>query len=311
MKKFISKLFLLGLLVIGAMCIHIILVFFVFAPQYSQEYTAAILDKVNRIETIDGSRIILVGDSNVAFGFNSLLIEQEFGIPVVNMGLHGGLSNAFHENMLLDHLHEGDLVVICHGGYDDNGKILNPGLAWITIENHWNLWKCVPKAAYIDMMKSLPRYLYKCTWLWITGTGNKVIDDVYARSAFNDYGDVAYERIGTEISFDGGAGVAWNDATVDHINELNQYCLECGAEMVIAGIPIGKGDDTTDEVVENAKIQWKEMSDKLDCHVISNIEDYFIEVEYFYNTTAHLNSEGADIRTSQLIEDLKKVIIVE
>ena len=33
------------------------------------------------------------------FGFNSEEIEEAMGMPVVNMGLHGGMGNAFHEEM--------------------------------------------------------------------------------------------------------------------------------------------------------------------------------------------------------------------
>lgn len=38
---------------------------------------------------------------------------------------------------------------------------------------------------------------------------------------------------------------------------------------------------------------------------ISNVEDYFMGYEYFYNTDLHLTNEGAILRTKQLIEDMR------
>ena len=93
-----------------------------------------LLDKSARLKSIDGSKIVLIGDSNVSFGFQSELIEQAYGIPVVNMGLHGGLGNAFHEEMAKINVHEGDIYVICHHTFADNGKIDDTELAWITLE---------------------------------------------------------------------------------------------------------------------------------------------------------------------------------
>ena len=68
-------------------------------PQYDTSYNAALHDKIDRIEMIEEPKIVLIGNSNVAFGFDSEMIEEAFGMPVVNMGLHGALGNAFHEEM--------------------------------------------------------------------------------------------------------------------------------------------------------------------------------------------------------------------
>jgi len=59
---------------------------FVVGNQYSNSYTASIIDKVNRIESINEPKIILVGNSNAAFGFNSekLLEISNFSKRVIN-----------------------------------------------------------------------------------------------------------------------------------------------------------------------------------------------------------------------------------
>lgn len=48
----------------------------------------------------------------MAFGFQSEQIEEAFGLPVVNLGLHGGLGNAFHEEMAKINVCEGDIYYL-------------------------------------------------------------------------------------------------------------------------------------------------------------------------------------------------------
>ena len=48
------------------------------------------------------------------------------------------------------------------------------------------------------------------------------------------------------------------------------------------------------------------MAKRLDCPVISDYRDYFFDYKYFYNSFLHLTTEGAALRTEQLIEDLEE-----
>ena len=114
MKKFIVKIigFLVIIGAIGIICS--MFVFGVVAPQYSMNYNSSINEKIDRLNSIEESKIILVGNSNVAFGFDSEKIQKEIGMPVVNLGLHGGLGNYFHEQMAKENIQVGDIVVLCH-----------------------------------------------------------------------------------------------------------------------------------------------------------------------------------------------------
>ena len=76
------------------------------------------------------------------------------------------------------------------------------------------------------------------------------------------------------------------------------------AAPAVAGYPIGKGDLTLPEdAFVNAQ---KELSERLSCPVISDYRDYMFDYRLFYNTDLHLTTEGAELRTKQLIEDLHK-----
>ena len=118
--------------------IVILFCFRIVMPQYLNNYQAALIDKNERLCSIDGAKIVLVGNSNLVFGIDSAAIEEALGMPVVNMGMHGNLGNPFIEQAALKNVHEGDIVILSYSNFDDGDVIRNPQLAWITIENHWD-----------------------------------------------------------------------------------------------------------------------------------------------------------------------------
>ena len=288
MKKFISKIFLFLLLFILISLSASALFFYKITPQYETGYNASILDKSARLNSINGPKIVLIGDSNVSFGFQSDLIEQAYGIPVVNMGLHGGLGNAFHEEMAKMNVQEGDIYVICHHTFADNGKIDDTELAWITLENHFDLWSLPSVQDIPGMAKAFPSYIKKASVLWakelINPEAAKSADAAeaatcYSRSAFNQYGDDIFPRENGTFTFTTQSVPEMNDTCINRLNRLNAYLAERGATMVVAGYPIGKGEFTPPEE-EYVAFQQK-LSDRLDCQVISDYRDYFFDYSYF------------------------------
>lgn len=272
-------------------------------PQYENSYAATLVDKVDRLCSIDGPKIVLIGNSNVAFGFNSELIEQEMGMPVVNMGLHGGLGNLFHDNMIGYNVHEGDIYVVSHCTYWNEGKIENYIAAWATVENHKELWKLIPKNEYISMVKSFPAYVKKMS------ANHSSMKDIgagegYTRDIINEYGDVAVQR---EHKASSEGRDIWapitSAAEFDVLNEWNRYLEERGAKMVVSSFPVYYDNWPSDDAYMDTYQQ--DLVDGLDCDVISYWKDYAYPKEYFYDTEYHLTNEGAEVRTKQLIEDLK------
>lgn len=311
MKKFLKRIVLFcGLIIV--ILIPAVFVFFVrVLPQHLESYNASLLDKVQRLKNLNEAKIVLIGNSNVAFGFQSNLIEEAYDMPVVNMGLHGGLGNAFHEKMAKINVHEGDIYVICHHTFLDDGMIEDVQLAWLTLENHIELWQLADRRDIIPMCEGLPYFMKKTIFdmgLELIGgqEKNREVTDVYSRKEFNQYGDVASLREKSIFTFEEQSLPEINDTCIERLNELNTYLNARGATMVVAGYPIGKGEFTP---AEDEFVLFQEMlKEQLDCEVISDYRDYMFDYSYFYNTFLHLTTDGARLRTEQLIKDLEKVI---
>lgn len=284
-----------------------ILLFYVFVPdQYTTNYTAVLTDKINRLKSIEEPKIILVGNSNLAFGIKSQLIMDEIGMPVVNLGLHGGLGDAFLEEISKFNIGVGDVVVICHTEYKYD-IIEDIDLAWKTIGKNIEFYKLIGWRDIVPMIKSFPIYVCDTYDLISSQTGNPPIAGVYSRAAFNEYGDIEWERLDSQYEAEEGILPTITSTCIRRLNNLNEYCISRGATLVVAGYPIVYRDFDNPE--EDFDIFQKELEEALDFTVISQFSDYFMEYEYFYDGRLHLTTEGAEIRTKILIEDLNEYLL--
>lgn len=294
--KFITKLILLICMIV-LFCYHV-------SGQFEGEYNASLIDKVARLKSIEEPKIVLLGNSNVAFGFQSELIEKEFGMPVVNMGLHGGLGNMFHEEMARLNVTEGDIYVLCHTSFSDTGVIADPVLAWTTVENNFELYEIFRKEDLWPMIKAYPTYLKKCLVRYSEEYEMPDWETVYAREAFNEYGDVG-KRI--ESVFETNTAIEIpkiSEENIKRINDLAKWLEERGAILVVSAYPIAMGDKSPKEE-EYVQFQ-EELEAVLECDVISDYTDYMYGYECFLDTQYHLLSEPAADRTRQFICDLKE-----
>ena len=293
--------------VVGVFCLVIGFLFGVVMPQYTESFNAAILDKVARLESMEGPKIVLIGNSNIVFGMDSQRLEEAFEMPVVNMGLHGALGNAFHEEMAKLNVQPGDLYIVCHTEYDDNDTILDPSLAWLTIENHLGLWRLIRPKDMWTMVDSYTTYLQKALMLWTEGMGNQADEAMYARRDFNIYGDNVYPRERRDeaviLPFEEQTVPPIGDICVNRLNALNAELTGKGATLLIAGYPIANGEHTP--LVSEYEAFGEELSARLDAPVISYFSDYMIDYDQFYDTIYHLTAIGVQERTAQLIEDIR------
>ena len=84
------------------------IVFWQGSPRDSNHYLSALQDKIERLESCVGNRILVVGGSNAAFGFDSQCIQQTTGLDTVNLGLHVSLGLPFYLETIRQHCRDGE-----------------------------------------------------------------------------------------------------------------------------------------------------------------------------------------------------------
>ena len=104
--KLLGRLALLTALVAGSAA------FFFWGPLPYKHQLAMLIDKRVLLDATPAPRVILVGGSNLMFGVDSAVLEDALGLPVVNMGVFGGLGLLAPLDVILPHVQPGDTVVL-------------------------------------------------------------------------------------------------------------------------------------------------------------------------------------------------------
>lgn len=286
---------------LGIFCFGIVM------PQYTQGFMASFIDKMNRAETIDGPKILLMGDSNVLYGVRSDMLEEAIGMPVVNMGLHGGLGQTMCMDIAKDTICANDIVIALPAHYFYPGHVSDPSLAWIMLENHLDLWKGVNFRDYLPLARGFPVYIRKAADLWINDQGNENNAGDLSRKERNQWGDIISS--GDEnIMPDGWLPDNNFVQTVDadlmaYYNDYNDFVVSKGGYFMLASPPIIEpGVKGRKELVT---MRQEEVETYINFPFISDSAEYIYPTEYFSDTNYHLNNTGRVIRTQQLIKDLK------
>lgn len=270
--------------------------------QFSKDYTASIADKLQRLESIQEPKIILVGESNLAFGIDSAMLEEAFQMPVVNLGLHGGLGYQFHYNMAKRNIGPGDIVILANLSFGD-GLIQDGSLAWITIENGDDLWTLIPKENIPDMLVTFPSYVVDTVEATLQNR-LETVSGTYSREAFNSWGDIAVYRESGQLSF-ADYTITVPEVTekgLARVNEFAAFCEAQGAVCLMSGYPIAFGEYSPS--AGEYRQSQQELEGLLEFEMISDYTDYFFDYSLFYDSQYHLSTEGAQLRTQQLIQDL-------
>ncbi len=75
-------------------------------------YVNALIDKHVLLSEPREPKIVIIGGSNVAFGMDSRVLQEELGRPVVNAGLHAGIGLEYMLRDVEGYLSAGDVLVV-------------------------------------------------------------------------------------------------------------------------------------------------------------------------------------------------------
>lgn len=200
--------------------------------------------------------------------------------------------------------------MLCHTSFSDMDKIIDPTYAWLALNYNKKNYHLIRNKDWIRMLMAYPGYLRSSYSMYMLGLIYTYDKGCYSRNAFNEYGDVVYKPESGQMDVDAYFSRTpvtvpeINDICANRLNILNAYVNSQGADLVVAGYPIAYGKYSNFTKNDFGEFERK-LADKLDCIIISDYTDYFYPYDYFYNTSYHLTYKGAEVRTKQLISDLK------
>lgn len=306
MKRFVLHTALFLLLLSGAM-----LLFLLFIPndKIPDNSLFASYDKHIRLSSVAGPKIILVGGSNLPFGVKSKMIEDEFGMPVVNMGLHAGLGMNFILSEVEKDIHEGDIVVVSLEYHHYLSEAMYNGedvLAALLFDVNRDCMKYISARQWIALVPNLALYSTKK----LISFDSKPVDDFeekFTRDSFNEYGDeVAHYGMNSTIQSKNEPvlGTKVHRRSLKRLEQFRKFVEDKGAKFCLEPCPFPhqqfEADEQSIRAISN-RLATLGMSFPVDP------ESYAYPDSLMFNSFFHLGEIGAEMRTKSLIQILRNI----
>ncbi len=278
--------------------------------QYGETFLGELSEKYDRLISVEGEKIVLIGGSSLAFGLDSKTMEEYLGRPVVNFGLYATLGTKVMLDLSKSGIERGDIIVICpEMDAQTLSMYYNAESMWQACDSDYSLLFHIGADNFGDMAGGFWSYLGK-KLEYARGDGLSV-SGVYTKAAFNEYGDIVYERPYNQMTlgYDPNkminlSGDLFDNGFVDYLNDYIAWANRRGATVYFSFPPMNADAVTTTD--EEIKAFYQFLYDNIDCEIISDVGDYILDGGYFYDSNFHLNDAGVPIRTMQLVEDIRR-----
>ena len=250
----------------------------------------------------DSKKIVIIGGSSGAFGFNSRLIHEAFDLPVVNTCTHAMIGLRMQFETYKDMLRDGDIVILSpeYGGEKER---LYGGYNLLRI-----LSSHLPEA-YRKLSLRQWLFIYKFIGIHNLGTSRhkdvEEYDDVYSANALNEFGDIEWERKHKDFIKNYNISGVMDGELIDYYKYIRDYAKSKGIKLVFLPPPLMKSNfkscvkqiDSLAFCLKENGVPWQSPPSK-----------YSFEDALFFDTPYHMTHEGANIRTKAIIEDLHRLL---
>lgn len=284
-------------------------------PVYSQTFFGALNEKYDRLNSLEGEKIVVVGGSSVAFGLDSELLEKYTGMPVVNFGLYADLGTKMMLDLSLSGISDGDVVILAPElDRQTMSLFFNHESALMSLDDDFSMIRHLEVGDIFSCIGGSWRFAQDKR-ARLSGEKPIALDPIYRSEYFNEYGDFAlpreenvmpyyYDR-NTQI---GLSEESYGSELYEFFDYLNRYIRKCklrGATVYFSVCPINsmavEGKFDSEDILGFEEL----IRENVNCELISEIGDYILDAGYFFDTNYHLNDAGVAVRTIRLAKDLR------
>ncbi len=268
--------------------------------------------KYERLITAPGKKMIVVAGSNTLYGLNSPRLEEALGheYSVVNLGINLELPAGFLAELASNFINQDDILLLapevqpCQFGYNR----LPNGL-WMFFESSYDVF------SYIDIRNYTRLFETYCINSQIRAelpeqTYETVGTQAPLNEPLNIYGDLCNQRSGgfqpTEyhtLSFSPEVNIT---PYAQNLNAVLDLSIQKGVKVYTTFSPTVRNSIAEVSLSREAEIAYMNaIQNTIHTTVISDVDQYLMGEEYFYNSVMHLSTDGANVRTDMLSNDLK------
>lgn len=285
------------------------------ASQFGKTFLGELSKKVERLDSIDEPKVIVVGGSSVPFGVDTKLLEEMLGMPCVNFGLYATLGTKMMLDISRDAINEGDIIILApETDAQTYSLYFNAEAAWQACDSDMSLLTRIGSDNYGDMLGGAWRYAVQKVKYFFTD-GELSPEGVYNIESFDKYGDIVYPRAYNimPLGYDSSMVIEFSednisDEFIDYVNEYVEFAKSKGARVLFSFSPMNEDAISEDVTLENIRSFKEYIDNAFDAELISDPNDYIYLSGYFYDSNFHLNDDGATMHTANLAADIAKAL---
>ena len=291
---------------------------FCLPSQYDETYYGELKYMFERLKTTQGKKIVLIGNSALAFGVRTDLMQAEFpDYTVVNFGLYGVLGTKFMLDLSKVNISEGDVIIVMPELVEQSASLYFSATdVWRAADSDYSMLGYIAGDNRTYMVGAFPSYVGE-KFRYCTGGSKPQVSGVYAASSFcdengNEVGYMTYDRPYNVMAggYDPTNTVRYGVDAVDnrfiaYLNDYAKYVRTKNANVYFGFTPVNVLAVGSDNVESLSEIAYAYFNEKLDFPVVGYPEKYFLDYEWFYDNNFHMNSSGAYVYTDLLAEDIK------
>lgn len=285
---------------------------FLSSAEFSESFVGALDDKLDRLYSIEGEKVVIIGGSSAAFGLDSSLIEKYLDKPVVNMGLYAALGTKVMLDLSRDAIGKGDIIILAPElDAQTLSLYFSPSTTLRALDGSPEYLLSLPSEHRMSLLAE--SWGFAAEKLSYKLFGGASYEGIYRADSFNELGDIKAHRAQNimseyydrEHTVDLDTDILAPDF-ISYLNEYIAYARSVGAKVYFEFCPINSLGLSGGSQSEAMRAEFEQyLRESLDCTVIAaSIEDYIYKAEYFYDTNFHLNSDGAVMHTVNLLRDL-------
>ena len=315
----------LSLLALSAATIAVMLTIVVLIPD-ENDYAKATLLKHERLASLTGRKVVLVGGSNLSFGIESDIIERETACPAVNMGMNGYFGARYMMNEVKPDLRSGDIVVLAfewdnYGkSVDGTGKDLlaivktNPAaLAYLTPRQMGAAALETPYIAQVKILRVMGQSMQAIRSILIDTEPQEksLINEVESFKSFDFQGDLnGHEGVVWEWEFDEGLDLTTTGLDLEIISLIKDFVHDMRERDVTV---IMSYTPTMRQYYELQSGPINEVHRLLTSgpnavEAPRPPEDFVFDSSYFFDTVYHLKTTSRIERTQMVADDIHTVL---
>jgi hypothetical protein len=270
-------------------------------------FIGSLISKHQRLSASARPRLVLIGGSNVAFGFQCELLEDQLPYAPTNMGIHASLGLEFMLADAVTEIEANDIVLLSLE-YGSMRKRIPSRELWEGLLLRPGAFKRLDTVQLVDAGLGFFGHVCDRDYKILLGRDRNGSAEIYRLESFNKFGDVAAHRslapVRPYIDHDPRETTTLGCASEDLLPSLQAFVSACesrGAQVVIFFPPLSEQLFPT----LRSELTSYVARQKVLFGVLGRLEDIPVPEQEFYDTSYHLTGTGSAHRTHQVIERLK------